>query len=108
MATTIYLIRHGETVDADSRRYKGHIDVPLSENGINQLERLAKYLFQNIKKRHTPPIPPLVKGGQGGVEPAYANPSRFFSTPATSTSHNVSPESTSGWEVNRMPCCEPF
>ena len=49
MATTIYLIRHGETVDADSRRYKGHIDVPLSENGIKQLERLATYLVQNSK-----------------------------------------------------------
>ena len=49
MATTIYLIRHGETVDADSRRYKGHIDVPLSENGMNQLERLAEYLYQNLQ-----------------------------------------------------------
>ena len=46
MATTVYLIRHGETVDADSKRYKGHIDVPLSENGIKQLERLAEYLTQ--------------------------------------------------------------
>jgi alpha-ribazole phosphatase/probable phosphoglycerate mutase len=46
MATTVYLIRHGETVDADSRRYKGHIDVPLSENGIKQLQRLAEYLTQ--------------------------------------------------------------
>lgn len=46
MATTVYLIRHGETVDADSRRYKGHIDVPLSGNGIKQLERLSEYLTQ--------------------------------------------------------------
>ena len=51
MATTIYLIRHGETVDADSRRYKGHIDVPLSENGIKQLERLAEYLSQKSEVR---------------------------------------------------------
>jgi alpha-ribazole phosphatase/probable phosphoglycerate mutase len=51
MATTVYLIRHGETVDADSRRYKGHIDVPLSDNGIKQLERLAEYLVQNKEQR---------------------------------------------------------
>ncbi len=44
MVTKIYLIRHGETEDADSRRYKGHIDVPLSENGIKQIERLSDYL----------------------------------------------------------------
>jgi broad specificity phosphatase PhoE len=47
MATTIYLIRHGETVDADSRRYKGHIDVPLSERGIDQIKRLSDYLGQH-------------------------------------------------------------
>ncbi len=47
MATTVYLIRHGETVDADSRRYKGHIDIPLSEMGIAQIQRLSDYLVQN-------------------------------------------------------------
>ena len=47
MATTVYLIRHGETEDADSRRYKGRIDVPLSENGVEQIKRLADYFFQN-------------------------------------------------------------
>ncbi|HDH05845.1 MAG TPA: alpha-ribazole phosphatase [Nitrospirae bacterium] len=47
MATTVYLIRHGETEDADSRRYKGRIDAPLSENGIEQIKRLADYFFQN-------------------------------------------------------------
>ncbi len=51
MATTVYLIRHGKTVDADSRRYKGHIDVPLSENGIGQLEKLAEYLSQTKEQR---------------------------------------------------------
>jgi len=68
MATTIYLIRHGETVNADSRRYKGHIDVPLSENGIKQLGRLSEYLSHNIRNKHNPPIPPLEKGGKGGFE----------------------------------------
>jgi alpha-ribazole phosphatase/probable phosphoglycerate mutase len=47
MATTIYLIRHGETEDAEEKRYKGHIDVPLSANGIEQIQRLAKYIYQS-------------------------------------------------------------
>ncbi|RJQ15050.1 MAG: histidine phosphatase family protein [Nitrospiraceae bacterium] len=44
MFTKIYLIRHGETEGAEVRRYKGHIDVPLSVNGIGQMKRLAEYL----------------------------------------------------------------
>ncbi|UCD35613.1 MAG: histidine phosphatase family protein [Nitrospiraceae bacterium] len=49
--TRIYLIRHGETVDSDSRRYKGHIDVPLSERGIEQVRRLASCLTQGADRR---------------------------------------------------------
>ncbi len=49
MATKVYLIRHGETEGADARRYKGHIDVPLSENGIEQLKRLSAYLSSEAK-----------------------------------------------------------
>lgn len=44
MITTLYLIRHGKTVGGDERRYKGHIDVPLSEEGISQIERLAGHV----------------------------------------------------------------
>jgi broad specificity phosphatase PhoE len=46
MVTTLYLIRHGETQGAETRRYKGTIDVPLSENGVKQMEKLAGYLSQ--------------------------------------------------------------
>jgi alpha-ribazole phosphatase/probable phosphoglycerate mutase len=42
--TRVYLIRHGETEGAESRRYKGHIDVPLSENGIQQIKRVADFI----------------------------------------------------------------
>jgi alpha-ribazole phosphatase/probable phosphoglycerate mutase len=70
MVTTIYLIRHGETVDAEPRRYKGHIDVPLSEKGIEQMKRLAKYIVQNSSnssnQKLNPPSPPFSKGGMGG------------------------------------------
>lgn len=47
MNAKIYLIRHGETEDPEPRRYKGHIDVPLSENGIEQIKRAADYLLKN-------------------------------------------------------------
>jgi alpha-ribazole phosphatase len=48
MLTTLYLIRHGETEGAETRRYKGHIDVPLSENGVEQIKRLAGYIVGAI------------------------------------------------------------
>lgn len=44
MFSKLYLIRHGETVGAEERRYKGHIDVPLSERGAEQVKRLSSYL----------------------------------------------------------------
>lgn len=46
MAIKLYLIRHGETKGAETKRYKGHIDVPLSENGVEQMKRVAGYLAQ--------------------------------------------------------------
>lgn len=51
MVTKIYLIRHGETEDADSGRYKGHLDVPLSENGIKQIKKLARNISGEAGKR---------------------------------------------------------
>jgi alpha-ribazole phosphatase/probable phosphoglycerate mutase len=51
MVTRLYLIRHGETEDADTKCYKGHIDVPLSEKGIKQMEQLSKYIYQNTEHR---------------------------------------------------------
>ena len=44
MKTTIYLIRHGQTVDSEEKKYKGHIDVPLSEEGAEQARRLGEYM----------------------------------------------------------------
>jgi len=49
VGTKIYLIRHGETEGADARRYKGHIDVPLSKNGISQVQRLSEHLSINAE-----------------------------------------------------------
>lgn len=44
MLTHLYLIRHGETEGAETRRYKGHLDVPLSDNGVQQMKRLAGFI----------------------------------------------------------------
>ena len=41
MRTRIYLVRHGETAWNATGRFQGHTDVPLSENGKAQAERLA-------------------------------------------------------------------
>lgn len=50
MGTTIYLIRHGEVEDSNPRRYNGHIDVPLSANGVEQLRKLSSFLSTEVQK----------------------------------------------------------
>ena len=42
--TRIYLIRHGEVEGAETRRYNGHADVPLSAMGIGQYHRMKERL----------------------------------------------------------------
>lgn len=39
--TRIFLVRHGETIWNANGRFQGHTDVPLSENGIAQANKLA-------------------------------------------------------------------
>ncbi|PKL51761.1 MAG: histidine phosphatase family protein [Nitrospira bacterium HGW-Nitrospira-1] len=53
MVTTLYLVRHGETEGSETKRYKGSIDVPLSEKGIEQMEQLAEYLNRSYKSYTT-------------------------------------------------------
>ncbi|MCX7988690.1 MAG: histidine phosphatase family protein [Thermodesulfovibrio sp.] len=47
--TVVYLLRHGET-DGPKRVYKGHIDIPLSKNGIKQVEKVSEKLREFQKK----------------------------------------------------------
>ncbi len=49
MVKTVYLLRHGATEGSDVKRYKGSIDVPLSEDGQRQVEQLAEYLNRSYK-----------------------------------------------------------
>jgi alpha-ribazole phosphatase len=43
-ATLIYLLRHGEVVQAETRRFIGHLDVPLSPRGERQCAAQARVL----------------------------------------------------------------
>jgi broad specificity phosphatase PhoE len=40
-ATTVCLVRHGSVVGAETRRFIGHLDVPLSPLGIAQIDALS-------------------------------------------------------------------
>lgn len=51
MPNTVYLIRHAETAGAGTKRYKGQIDVPLSANGVCQMQRTAFHLRADLKQR---------------------------------------------------------
>ena len=44
MRTTIYLVRHGSVVGAETRRFIGHLDVPLSPIGEAEAAALARRL----------------------------------------------------------------
>ena len=49
MVTTLYLIRHGETEGSETKRYKGSIDVPLSEKGIEQIKKVAVFIKEHLR-----------------------------------------------------------
>jgi broad specificity phosphatase PhoE len=42
--TRVYLMRHGEVANGGQRRYNGHIDVDITEKGVEQMHRLAGLL----------------------------------------------------------------
>ena len=71
MVKKIYLIRHGETEGAETKRYKGHIDVPLSSNGIEQIRRVAGYISSEVRKfgssEVTPALPRFRASALSGV-----------------------------------------
>ena len=49
MVTTLFLVRHGETEGSETKRYKGSIDVPLSENGIEQIKKTAVFIKERLR-----------------------------------------------------------
>lgn len=49
MVTTLYLVRHGATEGSEEKRYKGSIDVPISEKGKEQIKRTAKFIRAEVQ-----------------------------------------------------------
>lgn len=46
--TTVYLYRHGETVGAHEKRYKGQMEVPLSKKGELEFEKNGLFLKEKL------------------------------------------------------------
>ena len=44
MPVRVYLMRHGEVTNGAEKRYNGHIDVDITEKGVEQMHRLAGLL----------------------------------------------------------------
>jgi alpha-ribazole phosphatase/probable phosphoglycerate mutase len=65
--TRVYLLRHGKTVGGHERRYKGRLDVPLSDEGVRQIEKAAAFI-----QRHTgrTSAPPGLQNGRGSENSA--------------------------------------
>lgn len=80
MVTTLYLVRHGETEGSEVKRYKGSIDVPLSEKGIEQMEQVAKYLnrsyktYSGLKAVYCSPLIRALKSAEIVAEPHGLKP----------------------------------
>jgi alpha-ribazole phosphatase len=49
MVTTLYLVRHGETEGSETKRYKGSIDVPLSEKGVEQVKVASVFIREYLR-----------------------------------------------------------
>ena len=57
MATTIVLVRHGETDWNRERRFQGHADVPLNEEGRRQVRELAEALAgESFARAYSSPL----------------------------------------------------
>jgi len=44
VSTRIYLMRHGEVQNSGELRYNGHIDIDITQKGVEQMHRLADIL----------------------------------------------------------------
>jgi len=64
MVTTLYLVRHGVTVGDEPRRYKGSIDIPLSEEGRQQALKTAAFIRNDAERR-------ILLAEQQGLPPAH-------------------------------------
>ncbi|MEE9613934.1 MAG: histidine phosphatase family protein [Thermodesulfobacteriota bacterium] len=74
-ATRIYLVRHGQVVNHHEFRYNGHTDVDVTEEGLDQMERLADHLAgSSVTSVYSSDLLRAVKGAETigarlGLEP---------------------------------------
>ncbi|MHB8880910.1 MAG: histidine phosphatase family protein [Thermodesulfovibrionales bacterium] len=73
MVTTLFLIRHGETEGSETKRYKGSLDVALSDRGIEQAGKAAlfvqEYLTKTASDRDKSYLRDIQKKTDGPVRP---------------------------------------
>ena len=74
MVTVLYLIRHGETEGAEKRRYKGSIDVPLSKNGIRQMDLLSAYIPNPLTAVYSSDLQRAIKSAEVIAKPHSLTP----------------------------------
>jgi alpha-ribazole phosphatase len=48
MVTTLYLVRHGAVQGSEAKRYYGTIDVPLSEEGAEQVRGASAFILRHL------------------------------------------------------------
>jgi alpha-ribazole phosphatase len=49
MVTTLYLVRHGALEGGGQKRYNGSIDIPMSEQGVQQVKAAASFIADHIR-----------------------------------------------------------
>lgn len=65
MVTRVYLMRHGEVRNDGEKRYNGHIDIDITENGREQMRRLAGMLAgKNITAVYSSDLIRSTKGAE--------------------------------------------
>lgn len=75
MVKTLYLIRHGHTTGGDEKRYKGSIDVPLSEKGIEQIKKTSAFLKDiSLSAVYCSPLNRALKSAEIIAEPHGLRP----------------------------------
>jgi broad specificity phosphatase PhoE len=65
MTTKVYLMRHGEVTNGGEKRYNGHIDIDITQNGVDQMHRLAGLLAgKSISAVYSSDLIRSVKGAE--------------------------------------------
>jgi len=81
-ATRLFLIRHGNTIDEESKKvYKGRLDVPLSPKGLERMDRAGAFLAPfGLDRVFTSTLSRSIESGKAvakaqgltiGIEPAF-------------------------------------